>query len=162
MDESALPDLRKRQLRREFAALKKDFDDQDKARKANESKMAVERIKDYFAQNPDAAFLVEVLPVGGNTKALAKAIETVKGLKDKAALLIAVDAEAKKVTHQCIVPKHLVEKGFKATDWAGIVSDKVGGKKGGKDDSAAGAGTEVAAVDDAIKLASEFARKLIL
>ena len=49
------------------------------------------------------------------------------------------------------------EKGFKATDWANVVSQVVGGKKGGKDDSAAGAGTEVKAVEEAVSLANQFA-----
>ncbi|TPX68918.1 alanine---tRNA ligase [Spizellomyces sp. 'palustris'] len=158
LDEAALPVLRKHKLRQAFAVIKKEFDDQDKARKAKEMKEATERVKTYFDQNPDVPFLVEVLPYGGNTKALAKAIEAVKGLKTKAAMLLTVDAESSKVSYQCIVPKEYVDKGLKATEWADVVSQKVGGRKGGKDESAAGAGTDLAGVEEAVSLSLEFAR----
>ncbi|KAJ3018771.1 Alanine--tRNA ligase [Thoreauomyces humboldtii] len=157
LDAAVLPVLRKNALRTDFNALKKQFDDADKARKAREMKEAAERVKAYFESNPDKMFLVEVLPYGGNGKALAKAIETVKGLQNKAALLITVDSDAGKVSHQCVVPKDFVAKGLKATEWASVVSKKVGGKNGGKDEAAAGAGTEVGEVDEAVKLANEFA-----
>ncbi|KAI8816308.1 tRNA synthetases class II (A)-domain-containing protein [Fimicolochytrium jonesii] len=158
LDETTLPILRKHALRQDFNTIKKAFDDADKARKAREMKEAAERVKTYFTQHADAPFLVEVLPYGGNGKALAKAIETVKGLQNKAALLITVDSEAGKVNHSCVVPKDFVAKGLKATDWAAVVSGKVGGRNGGKDEAAAGAGTELANVDEAVRLAAEFAR----
>jgi len=160
IDEAVLPYLRKYKLRQEFTALKKEFDEQDKARKAKEMKEAVDDVKSFFDSNPEAWYLVKVLPVGGNTKALAKAVEHVKGRKDKAAMLMVVDGDSGKVSHQCVVPKALVEKGFKATDWADVVVQKVGGKKGGKDDFAQGSGTELSGVEEAVALASEFARKL--
>lgn len=68
LDEATLPLLRKHKLRQEFASIKKAFDDADKARKAKEMKEAAERVKSFFEQNPEAPFLVEVLPYGGNAK----------------------------------------------------------------------------------------------
>jgi alanyl-tRNA synthetase len=56
----------------------------------------------------------------------------------------------------------LVQKGLKAVDWAAIVSDKIGGKKGGNEGSAQGAGSNVDQVDEALRLATDFARKLLL
>ena len=47
-------------------------------------------------------------------------------------------------------------------DWAAVVSEKIGGKKGGNEGSAQGAGTNVDQVDEAIKLATDFARKLLI
>ncbi|KAI9090443.1 tRNA synthetases class II (A)-domain-containing protein [Phlyctochytrium arcticum] len=158
LDETVLPAIRKHQLRHEYSAIKKAFDDADKARKAKEMKEAAERVKSYFEANPEALYMVEVLPYGGNAKALAKAIEAVKGLKNKAAMLLTVDSSANKVSHQCVVPKEFVEKGVKATDWADIISQKVGGRKGGKDEAAAGAGDNIDGVKDAVELATEFAR----
>ena len=64
-------------------------------------KQAVDDVKAFFEQNEDAQFLVKVMPVGG--KAVAKAIEYVKGTKTKAAMLISV--EGGKVSHSCVVPK---------------------------------------------------------
>jgi alanyl-tRNA synthetase len=96
----------------------------------------------------------------GNTKALSQAISHVKGMPDRAALLISIDEVGGKVAHQCVVPKSFVEKGFKASDWAQVVADKVGGKKGGNDTAAQGAGTELHAVNQALQLAQEFASKM--
>lgn len=56
----------------------------------------------------------------------------------------------------------LVEKGLKAVDWAAVVSEKIGGKKGGNEVAAQGAGSNVDQVDEALKLATDFARKLLL
>ncbi|KAJ3145925.1 Alanine--tRNA ligase [Geranomyces variabilis] len=161
LDETTLPFLRKAALRTTFAGVKKQFDDADKARKAREIKEAAEHVKTYFEQNPGNDFLVEVLPYGGNGKALAKAIEQVKALKTKAALLMTVDTVAGKVSHQCIVPAAFVsDKGLKATEWANVVTQSVGGRHGGKDESAAGAGTDTDAnkVQGAKDLAVQFAQ----
>jgi alanyl-tRNA synthetase len=117
-------------------------------------------VKNAFDQNPASLFYVGIVNRSGNTKALSQAISHVKGLSDRAALLISVDGQ--KVTHQCIIPKSLVEKGFKAGDWAQVVADKVGGKRGGNDFSAQGAGSDVKAVDEALKLAHEFASRMNL
>ena len=56
----------------------------------------------------------------------------------------------------------MVAKGFKATQWAQVVSDKVGGKNGGNDLSAQGAGNLISSVDDAVLLAIDFASKMSL
>ena len=58
--------------------------------------------------------------------------------------------------------KALNEKGLKAAEWAGVVSDKVGGKKGGNEGAAQGAGSEIDKVEEALALADAFAKKLIL
>ncbi|TPX59424.1 alanine---tRNA ligase [Powellomyces hirtus] len=159
LDETTLPVLRKHHLRTTFAQLKKTFDDADKARKAREMKEAAERVKNYFEQNPEQNFLVEVLPYGGNGKALAKAIEQVKALKTKAALLITVDAATNKVSHQCVVPAAFVTgNNLKATEWAQVVTEQVGGKHGGKDEAAAGAGNKPENAHAAKDLAIEFAK----
>lgn len=56
----------------------------------------------------------------------------------------------------------MVKKGLKAVDWAAVVSEKIGGKKGGNEGSAQGAGSNLDQVDEALRLAAEFARKLLL
>jgi alanyl-tRNA synthetase len=54
----------------------------------------------------------------------------------------------------------LVVKGFKATEWAQKVTEVVGGKNGGNESGAQGAGPEVEKVDAAILLATDFAAKM--
>ncbi|KAI8929027.1 tRNA synthetases class II (A)-domain-containing protein [Entophlyctis helioformis] len=162
LDAATLPLLRKHKLKETFAAIKKDFDDKEKARKTRESKEAVDSVKAYFDANPDKPLYVAVINKTGNTKALSQAIAHVKTLKDKGALLVAVDPEANKVTHHCVVAQSLLDKGLKATDWAEVVAGKVGGKKGGNDTAAQGAGDRVDLVDEALVLAQAFASKLNL
>lgn len=120
--------------------------------------------------------------MGGNTKALTSAIQHVKGLKDKAALLVTVDKEPGKVNHMSVVAQvchifsllsfgwdsdpvvyqSLNDKGLKASEWAAVMSEQVGGKCGGNAAAAQGAGTQTDKVDVAVGLAQEFAAKLLL
>ncbi|ORX99184.1 alanyl-tRNA synthetase [Basidiobolus meristosporus CBS 931.73] len=158
LDTLAISLGRKASFRETFSAIKKQFDDADKAQKAAQVKQAVDTVKECIEENPDKEFIVKVLDVGSNGKALSSAIQHVKGLKTKAAYLISVDAAGGRVAHQCIVPKSLVGKGLKAIEWANVVSEKLGGKKGGKDESAQGQGTNVDSVDEAVSIAEEFAR----
>jgi alanyl-tRNA synthetase len=48
--------------------------------------------------------------------------------------------------------------GLNANDWAGVVTEKVGGKKGGKPEMAQGSGDKVDAVTDALSAAEAFAK----
>jgi alanyl-tRNA synthetase len=158
LDASVLPFVAKQKYREEYNAVKKAFDDSEKARKAAQIKEVTEFVKTEVEKNPEAKYVVLRLNAGNNSKAVAGAINYIKGLKNKAALFISVDEASGRVSHQCIVPKEFTKSGFKAIDWASVVADKVGGKKGGKDVSAQGSGTEVSAVDEALKLADEFAK----
>ncbi|EGF82402.1 hypothetical protein BATDEDRAFT_32863 [Batrachochytrium dendrobatidis JAM81] len=162
LDSSVLPVLRKHSLKETFSAIKKDFDDKDKARKALESKEAVDTVKSFFEANPEKTVFVSVINQSGNTKALAQAIAHVRTLKDKAAMLIAVDPETSKVAHQCIVPQILIDRGLKATEWADAVASKVGGKKGGSESAAQGAGDRAASVQEAVDAATAFIAKLTI
>ncbi len=99
---ATLPTVRKSQLRAIYDGIKKEFDDADKARKVKEAKDAVDQVKTYFEQHPDALFYVAIVNKSGNSKALSQAITSVKGT-DKACLLFSVDQE--KVNHACVVPK---------------------------------------------------------
>jgi alanyl-tRNA synthetase len=157
LEQAQLPVVTKNQLRDEFSEIKKKYDDADKLRKTLESKEAVELIKKAFEDDPKMEIYVGVVNKTGNTKALSQAIQHVK-TTDKAALLIAVDTVGGKVSHQCVVPQSFVEKGLKANEWAGVVMEKVGGKKGGNDTSAQGMGDLVSNVEEAVKLAIDFGK----
>jgi alanyl-tRNA synthetase len=159
LDSAVLPTVSKNKMRDRFATIKKKFDDADKARKALEAKQAVSLIDQIFAENEKLKVYVGVVNKTGNTKALSQAIARVKAT-DRAALLVAVDPDNSKVNYQCVVSKELVEKGLKAAEWVQIFTDKVGGKNGGNDLTAQGAGTKVESVEEAIKLAMEFTSKL--
>ncbi|KAI8883014.1 alanyl-tRNA synthetase [Backusella circina FSU 941] len=159
LDALAISAVTKADFRDRFNKIKKSFDDSEKTRKAEQVKEATEQVKKYFTENPDAQYYITELPVGNNSKALAGAINYAKSnLKDKAVYVFSADQASGRVAHNCIVGKVFIEKGFKASDWAGVVAEKVGGKKGGKDDAAQGSGDKVDGLSDALKAAEEFAK----
>ncbi|KAL0073285.1 alanyl-tRNA synthetase [Phycomyces blakesleeanus] len=159
LDALTISAVTKAEYRERFNKTKKTFDDSEKARKAEQVKEATEAVKAYFVSNPKATYLVTSLNVGNNSKALAGAINYAKAsLKDKAVYVLSADKDSGRVAHNCIVGKDLIAKGLKASDWAGVVSEKVGGKKGGKEDSAQGSGDKIDGMADALKAAEEFAK----
>jgi alanyl-tRNA synthetase len=55
------------------------------------------------------------------------------------------------------VPEALIAKGLKAGDWVREASQAVGGKGGGRPDTAQGGGTDASKLPDAVRVAREFA-----
>ncbi|KAI8390200.1 alanyl-tRNA synthetase [Blakeslea trispora] len=159
LDAAVISSVDKAAFRDRFSQIKKAFDNAEKARKAEQVKEASEAVKKYFEQNPEAPFFIAELPMGNNTKALGGAITYAKtNLKDKAVYVFSGDKETGRVAHNCIVGKNYIEKGLKASEWAAVVCEKIGGKKGGKDDAAQGSGDKIDGLSDALKAAEEFAK----
>ncbi|KAG0077274.1 Alanine--tRNA ligase [Podila epicladia] len=159
LDDIVISAYRKSVFRERFADIKKKFDDADKARKAKQVKDAVDECKNYFEAHPESKVFVSLLDVGSNTKATGAVVTHVKTqLKDKAAYVFSVDHSSGKVSHACVVGQELLNDGkLKATEWAEVVVKVIGGRKGGKDDSAQGAGEHVEKVQEALDLAKQFA-----
>jgi alanyl-tRNA synthetase len=95
----------KARLRELFNEIKRQFTEAEKARKAAEVNLAVDAVKAALEKDPNTTVLVQRLDVGSNTKAILAAIQHVKSLPDKAAYFFSVDETARRVTHQCYVPK---------------------------------------------------------
>lgn len=74
----------------------------------------------------------------------------------KAVYVFSVDHEANKVAHGNHVPAASKVKGLDARTWASKVSEVLGGKAGGKDDSAQGVGTDTSKVEQALKVARDY------
>ncbi|KAI9136611.1 tRNA synthetases class II (A)-domain-containing protein [Paraphysoderma sedebokerense] len=156
----SLPLLSKHHFRVTLDNFKKKVTEYQKEQKARAATLIRDTITSYFETNPDAKFYVGKFDVGGDMKAVQAGIDVVKSLK-KAGLLVTVDSEKGKVMFQCAVDKvctHSLTSNLKAIDWASSISEKLGGKKGGKDESAQGAGVNVNNVDEALELAKEFAK----
>ncbi|KAJ3108169.1 Alanine--tRNA ligase [Phlyctochytrium planicorne] len=157
IDEIVVPFVDKASFRKEYTDLKKVFDDADKARKAKEVKEALDQVKAIFDADASLQFIVKELDVGGNMKALSNAITHVKGL-GKSALLLSVDSEGGKIVYHSVSSKDHIAKGLKANEWANVVSNAIGGKSGGKEDSAQGAGSDNGKKDEILKLATDFVK----
>lgn len=160
LDTLPISSYRKSQFRDRFNAAKKSFDDNDKAVKATQIKETLDLVKSKLSSFPESdGVVVEILNVGSNSKAIVGAITHAKSLGKHAVYLLSADSS--RVTHQCFVPPQLVSRGLNASEWAGVVADIVGGKKGGKADSAQGSGSEVAAITQAAQAAAEYAKKIL-
>ncbi len=79
----------------------------------------------------------------------------------KAVMLMSPDEDAGKVAVMAMVPKDQQGK-LKAGDWVRETVGVMGGKGGGKPDSAQGAGAEIGKVRDAIKAAETFAGSKVM
>ncbi|KAF9973394.1 Alanine--tRNA ligase [Actinomortierella ambigua] len=162
IDQIQVSAYRKSVMKDRFNQIKKTFDDADKARKAKQVKDSVDSCKAYFEQNPEATVYVALLDVGSNTKATAAVVTHIKtNLKNKAAYVFSVDEASGRVSHSCVVGQDLLtssNKALKAGEWADEVVKAVGGKKGGKDDAAQGSGDRPEKIDEALKIAREFAQ----
>ncbi|KAJ2829423.1 Alanine--tRNA ligase, partial [Coemansia erecta] len=158
LDAAPIGVYEKHVLRQEFDAIRKAFVDADKAAKAQAAKRASEQVQQAIEESPEQEAFVFRIDGGG--KAVSQVARYVKDLKNKAAYFIGAEESGSgpRVAHQCVVGKELLSRGLKASEWADAVSQIVGGKKGGKDESAQGSGTEVAKIDEAIQAAKDFVK----
>ena len=67
-----------------------------------------------------------------------------------------------KVAVACAVPDAMIAKGLKAGDWLRDACAVMGGKGGGKPDSAMGGGSDASKVPDAIRAARTGALRLVM
>jgi alanyl-tRNA synthetase len=83
-------------------------------------------------------------------------------LRDKDAAVVAVIALAgEKVTLLAVCGKDAVAKGVKAGDIIREIAPIVGGKGGGKPDSAMGGGSDASKVNDALAAVKPFVEKAV-
>jgi alanyl-tRNA synthetase len=109
------------------------------------------------------AVVVAAIECGDNRDALQSAVKVVRDVCPRAAvMLFAVDEAGSKVAINAAVPEALVAKGLKAGDWLREAAAVVGGKGGGKPDNAQGGGTDVSKAKDAMRLAHQFALKIVM
>ncbi|CAG9840846.1 unnamed protein product [Diabrotica balteata] len=153
-----IPYWKKEEIRNILKNLKKALDDKDRAAKAAVANQVVEEIKEFVKANPNIPILVKELKAFNNTKALDSALKQVRSLSpETSALFVTVDEDSNKVFCLSSVPKGAIEKGLKANEWVQEVAKKVGGKGGGKPDSAQASGNNSIPLFDILDLAKKFA-----
>lgn len=98
--------------------------------------------------------------MGGNGKALDAVMKQIRTLSPTAsAMLFSIDEEKKRLVCLSSVPKQVVsDKGLSASEWVRHIADVIGGKGGGKDESAQASGTNPDALSKAMEMAEEFAK----
>jgi alanyl-tRNA synthetase len=155
LNQSDISVISKAELRDRLATVRKAFDKQIKDREAAVNKIAVDNIIQYFKEDETSDAYFAILDVEGNTKILGNVITQGKKL-GKAVYVFSVDHEGGKVAHGNHVPTTVKIKGLDARTWASKVAEILGGKAGGKDESAQGVGTNITEVDKALRVAREY------
>jgi alanyl-tRNA synthetase len=158
---SSISYYKKDDLRNRLKELKKSLDDMDRKAKAELLTAIVELTKQKMIEDPPKPnyFVVAVYNADSNTKALDAALKQVKTMSPStSALFFTKDEESGKVFCLAHVSPEGVTKGLKANEWVGKVAEVVGGKGGGKADSAQASGSKIEKLYDAVRIAEEFAK----
>lgn len=158
VSKATIPYVKKDELRTILNGLKKALDDKDRAAKAAVATQIVEQAKELISASPNVPYIVHRFEAFNNTKALDSALKQVRTLSpETSALFVTVDPDSKKIFSLCSVSKSGVEKGLKANEWVNHVATAMGGKGGGKAESAQASGPNYNQADEVLGLAKKFA-----
>uniref|UniRef100_A0A224YRU4 Alanine--tRNA ligase n=1 Tax=Rhipicephalus zambeziensis TaxID=60191 RepID=A0A224YRU4_9ACAR len=159
ISQSSISYWKKDELRTDLKNLKKKLDDLDRSNKAQAQQLAIETVKKLLEDKKDCDYIVHTLEVGDNAKALDAALKQVRTLTpNAAAMFLSQDTEKGKVICLSTVPKGIVARGLTANAWVKEVSDVIGGKGGGREESAQAIGNNVGSIEKALQVANEFAK----
>lgn len=149
---------KKDELRNMLKNFKKQLDDKERAAKAETLNKVTEKAKELCIEEKDSKVIVAELKAYGNTKALDGALKQVKQLcPNTAAIFFSVDDDTNKIYCLAAVPKNAVEKGLLASEWVQSIVTLINGKGGGKAESAQASGSNPSCLNEAMKIAREFA-----
>lgn len=149
---------KKDELRNMLKNLKKQLDDKERAAKAETINNVTEKAKELCIEEKDSKVIVAELKAYGNTKALDGALKQVKQLcPNTAAIFFSVDDDTNKIFCLAAVPKNAIERGLLASEWVQSIATLINGKGGGKAESAQASGSNPSCLNEAMKIAREFA-----
>lgn len=158
ISQAVIPYVKKDELRNVLKQMKKTLDEKERAKVAAVSTVVVEEAKQLCQDNPDAKFLVHRFEALNNTKALDSALKQVKAMNaHQSALFVTVDLDSKEIFCLAAASKSGIEKGLKANEWIQQLAGVIGGKGGGKPESAQASGPNFNKVDEVLELAKKFA-----
>ncbi|XP_046842185.1 alanine--tRNA ligase, cytoplasmic-like isoform X2 [Xenia sp. Carnegie-2017] len=156
-----IPYCDKDNMRNKLKEAKKIADDADRAKKAAMTEAALEKTKS-LVENGDVKVIVETLDVCANAKILDTCLQHVKkNASQTAAMFFSVDKDQRKIICMCQVPKDLIGQGLKADEWVASISSLLCGKGGGKDMSAQASGPRFECLQEAMKIAKEYAKSKV-
>jgi len=147
--------IKKADLRDRLSVMRKSFDKQVKEREASANKEAIIQMQEYFQANEKEQSYIVALNVGGNAKILQSMV--LQGKKLGKAIYVFSDAGDGKVAHVNYVPDDWKKKGADARTWTAKVTEVLGGKAGGKEETAQGVGIYAEKIREALSIAKEYA-----
>ncbi|KAF8894893.1 tRNA synthetases class II (A)-domain-containing protein [Gymnopilus junonius] len=147
--------LKKAQLKDRLASIRKAHDKLIKDREAEANKVAIEQLKQHFKDDETSEAFVALIEADGNAKILQSLVSQAKQL-NKSLYVFTVDVENQKVAHANFVSPTHKSRGADARSWASKVTEILGGKAGGKEESAQGVGIHTDRVADALISAKDY------
>jgi alanyl-tRNA synthetase len=163
-----IPVSRRARLRAALASLQERIRSAGKqaaATRAAEAAQRARQIAESALLSGDEA-IISVIEAGAERGALEAAVKTIRDKCPRSAVMLLSadesDPAAPKVTILAAVPDTLVKRGLSAGEWVRQAAAQVGGKGGGRPDSAQGGGTQVEKVKDAILAARTFAARKLM
>ena len=158
IDAAVISYAAKDNMRNNLKSIKKVIDDEARAKKAAVLGEVVEATKVLLAANPGLTYLVHNLAALADNKAVDGALKQVKAVcPDTPTMFISADEDSGKILAMAQCSKQSVAAGLKANEWCASVIPLIGGKGGGKPESAQASGANTAALQQALEAAEQFA-----
>ncbi|KFA63023.1 hypothetical protein S40285_07244 [Stachybotrys chlorohalonatus IBT 40285] len=149
--------LTKDEFNKRFQDVSNSIIAEQKKRQKAESKTALDTVLKHFETEADSKWFVGRLPIGANAKALGDVIKHFQNKdKDRSVYIFGGSKEEGAVAHGVYVGKHLSSQGVTAEQWAGSVSEILGGRSGGKEPVRQGQGTKPDNIDDGVAEATKW------
>lgn len=150
---------KKDEYRERAKSVKKQLGDAERVERAEAVKRMLQTTKENILENENSPLVVMELDASSDTKALNEAMKLYKSHSPQTAvMLFSVDKDAQKIVCLSQVPKEVASNGLKASEWVQEVSKVIDGRGGGKDLNAQAVGKNWKDLNNAIEVASKFAK----
>ena len=164
VDAMELPAARKHTLRASLGGVAKKLKEAAKAEAAAKAGQAQELARGIAAaaQGSSEDVVIATLDLGSDRKALEAAVATIlQAVPNKAVMVLSPDSGSGRVAVMASVSESMIKRGLKAGDWIRETTSMMGGKGGGRPNSAQGSGTDVGKIKEAAEHARTWAYKQV-
>jgi len=164
VDAMELPAARKNALRAQLGSVAKKLKEASKAQAAAKAGMAQELAMGIAnaAKGSSEDIIITTLDLGSDRNALEAAVATIsKAVPEKAVMVFSTDAQNNRVAVMASVSESMIGRGLKAGDWIRETTSIMGGKGGGRPNSAQGSGSDVGKIKEAAEHARTWAYKQV-
>jgi alanyl-tRNA synthetase len=156
IEAAAIPLTRRHELKAMLAPLIEKSKSAQKEAAGAERGRTVAAARDLAERAAGPAIILE-LPAGADRDGLLAAMDAVRSRHPASAVMLLAAGTDGKGTIVANVPPALIEKGLKAGDWVREASAPLGGKGGGRPESAQGGGPDATKIAQAIAAARAYA-----
>jgi len=164
VDAMELPAAKKNALREQLGSVAKKLKESSKAEAAAKAGKAQELAMGIAnaAKGSSEDIIITTLDLGSDRKALEAAVSTIsQAVPEKAVMVFSSDVENGRVAVMASVSESMIGRGLKAGDWIRETTSVMGGKGGGRPNSAQGSGSDVGKIKDAAEHARAWAHKQV-